>query len=146
MKQGFLDEDIFALKLDSTDAYAFFVNETRHKEELNNIQDILIYLERKYVTRLSKQDPKKTTFRNYNNLGGGLFPNYSEDQPIEQKPIVGAVFYTTYIHFEKSFSDFYHYYPKKNKYSYQKNYKGEVYFDHKEDCLKDLYEDRLRHQ
>ena len=31
MKNGFLDEDILALKLDSTEVYAFFVNETRHK-------------------------------------------------------------------------------------------------------------------
>jgi hypothetical protein len=146
MKQGFLDEDIFALKLDSTDTYAFFVNETRYKKELNNIKDILIFLESKYLSRTTNQNSKKTKFRSYNNLGGGLFPNYSEDRPIEQKPIFGSVFYTIYIHFENSFSDFYHFYPKKNKYSYQKNYKGEVYFDNKKDCLKDLYEDRLRQQ
>ncbi|MEO9478389.1 MAG: hypothetical protein ABJF56_16530 [Maribacter dokdonensis] len=49
MKHGFLDENIFALKLDSTETYAFFINETRYDKELNNITDILIYLEDKYL-------------------------------------------------------------------------------------------------
>lgn len=145
MKHGFLDEDIFALKLDSSDTYAFFVNETRYKRELNNIQDILIFLERKYLNNKTNQSFKKTEFRNYNNLGRG-YPNYSEDQPIEQKQIFGGTYYTIGIHFENSFSDFYHFYPSKKKYSYQKNYKGEVFFDNKDECLNDLYEDRLRYQ
>lgn len=145
MKHGFLDEDIFALKLDSSDAYAFFVNETRYGKELNNILDILTFLEHKYLINNPKANLKKTEYRNYNNLGRG-YPNYCEDEPIEQKQIFGGTYYTTGIHFENSFSDFYHYYPKKDKYSYQKNYKGETFFDSKDDCLNDLYEDRLRHQ
>jgi hypothetical protein len=146
MKQGFLDENIFALKLDSTNAYAFFVNETRYKKELNNIKDILIYLESKCSSSPTIPITLNRKLRNYSNLGGGLFPNYFEEPPIEQKQIFGTIFYTIFIHFEDSFSDYYCYYPKKDKYSYQKNYKGAVYFDSKEDCLKDLYEDRLRHQ
>lgn len=145
MKHGFLDEDIFALKLDSSDTYAFFVNETRYKKELNNIHDILSYLERKYLSNNQKKSLIKAEFKNYNNLGRG-YPNYCEDEPIEQKQIFGGTYYTIMVHFENSFSDFYHYYPKKDKYSYQKNYKGETFFDSKDDCLNDLYEDRLRHQ
>jgi hypothetical protein len=144
MKHGFLDEDIFALKLDSSDTYAFFVNETRYKKELNNIQDILTFLERKYLRNNTQQSFNKAEFRSYNNLGRG-YPNYSEDEPIEQKLIFGGTYYTIRIHFENSFSDFYHFYPKSGKYCYQKNYKGETFFDNKEDCLSDLYEDRLRY-
>lgn len=145
LKQGFLDEDILALKLDSTDTYAFFVNETRNNKELNNIKDILFFLEIKYLYRTPNQNSEKTAFRSYPNLGGGLFPNYSEEPPLEEKQIFGDVFYIIHFHFENSFSDFYYYYPKKNIYSYQKKYKGEVYFHSKEDCLKDLYENRLKY-
>jgi hypothetical protein len=145
MKHGFLDEDIFALKLDSFDTYAFFVNETRYKRELNNIQDILTFLERKYLSKNSGPSLKKPKFRSYNNLGRG-YPNYCEDEPLEQKQIFGGKYFIIRIHFENSFSDSYYFYPKKGKYSYQKNYKGETFFDNKDDCLYDLYEDRIRYQ
>ena len=53
LKHGFFDENVIALKLDSTDSYAFFVNETKYHKELNNIGDILKFLENKYL----KSDP-----------------------------------------------------------------------------------------
>lgn len=49
LKHGFFDENVIALKLDSTDSYAFFVNETKYHSELNNIQDVLKFLENKYL-------------------------------------------------------------------------------------------------
>lgn len=49
LKHGFFDENVIALKLDSTDSYAFFVNETRYHSELNNIGDVLKFLENKYI-------------------------------------------------------------------------------------------------
>lgn len=49
LKHGFFDENVIALRLDSTDKYAFFVNETRYEKELNNIGDILKFLEDKYL-------------------------------------------------------------------------------------------------
>jgi hypothetical protein len=49
LKHGFFDENVIALKLDSTDSYAFFVNETRYHGELNNIGDVLRFLENKYL-------------------------------------------------------------------------------------------------
>lgn len=51
LKHGFFDENVIALKLDSTDSYAFFVNETKYKGELNSIQDVLNFLENKYLTK-----------------------------------------------------------------------------------------------
>lgn len=55
LKHGFFDENVIALKLDSTDSYAFFINETKYHLELNNIDDILKFLEKKYL----KSDPPK---------------------------------------------------------------------------------------
>lgn len=51
LKHGFFDENIIALKLDSTDSYAFFVNETKYNKELNSIEDVLKFLEGKYVKK-----------------------------------------------------------------------------------------------
>jgi hypothetical protein len=49
LKHGFFDENVIALKLDSTDSYAFFVNETKYDNELNSISDIINFLEKKYL-------------------------------------------------------------------------------------------------
>ena len=49
LKHGFFDDNVIALKLDSTDSYAFFVNETRYNGDLNNISDILRFLDNKYL-------------------------------------------------------------------------------------------------
>jgi hypothetical protein len=49
LKHGFFDQNIIALKLDSTDNYAFFVNETKYDRELNTIEDILAFLNKKYL-------------------------------------------------------------------------------------------------
>ena len=49
LKHGFFDENVIALKLDSTDRYAFFVNENKHHGELNTIKDIINFLEEKYL-------------------------------------------------------------------------------------------------
>lgn len=43
LKHGFFDENVIALKLDSTDSYAFFVNETKYNRELNSVQDVLVF-------------------------------------------------------------------------------------------------------
>lgn len=49
LKHSFFDENVIALKIDSTDSYAFFVNETKYHSELNNISDVLKFLENKYL-------------------------------------------------------------------------------------------------
>lgn len=51
LKHGFFDENVIALKLDSTDSYAFFVNETKYNRELNSVQDVLVFLENKYLKK-----------------------------------------------------------------------------------------------
>jgi hypothetical protein len=49
LKHGFFDENVIALKLDSTDSYAFFINETKYHGELNNIGDVLQFLDNRYL-------------------------------------------------------------------------------------------------
>lgn len=50
LKNGFLDENIIALKLDGTDGYAFFVNENKYNIEIKSLLDILNFLKSKYLS------------------------------------------------------------------------------------------------
>ena len=52
LKHGFFDENVIALKLDSTDSYAFLVNETKYENELNTIEDIIKFLKKTYLDKL----------------------------------------------------------------------------------------------
>ena len=47
-KSGFLDETLLALKIDSTERFALFVNETKYGSEINNLIDLQKYIDRKY--------------------------------------------------------------------------------------------------
>ena len=60
LKHGFFDETILALKLDSSDGYAFFINETKYYGELNSIEEILIFLENKYLIKIDNANVLET--------------------------------------------------------------------------------------
>lgn len=48
-KQGFFDENILALKVDSSEEYAVFVNENKYDGELNSIDRVFDFLRRTYL-------------------------------------------------------------------------------------------------
>lgn len=48
-KHGFFDQNILALKIDSKDEYAVFVNENNFDESLNSIEKVLHQLNEKYL-------------------------------------------------------------------------------------------------
>ena len=54
-KHGFLDENILALKIDSKDEYAFFVNETKFDKELNSFLNVIEFLSKKYIDPYTEQ-------------------------------------------------------------------------------------------
>lgn len=60
-KHGFFDENILALKIDSKDEYAFFVNETRFHKELTSIESILEFLNQEYIEPHIKNRIQETT-------------------------------------------------------------------------------------
>jgi hypothetical protein len=51
LKHGFFDENIIALKINSTNKYAFFINETKFENEINSIEDVIQFLTMKYVNK-----------------------------------------------------------------------------------------------
>ncbi|HRO46700.1 hypothetical protein [Agriterribacter sp.] len=66
LKHGFFDENVIALKLDSTDSYAFFVNESKYDNELNNINDVIRFLNDKYLKENSTRGLGATQNRTIN--------------------------------------------------------------------------------
>ncbi|MGB5944343.1 MAG: hypothetical protein WBG71_15770 [Leeuwenhoekiella sp.] len=50
-KQGFLDENILALKVDSKDEYAFLVNENKYSGELNSFDKVMDFLTQTYLNK-----------------------------------------------------------------------------------------------
>lgn len=63
-KQGFFDQNVMALRLDSTNNYAFFVNESKYENELNNIEDILSFLSKEYLKDNKSPIKKKNKEKN----------------------------------------------------------------------------------
>ena len=51
LRHGFFDENILALKVDSKEEYAIFVNESKFDRELNSIQAINDFLQEKYFDK-----------------------------------------------------------------------------------------------
>lgn len=62
MKHGFLDETILALKLDGSDSYAFFINESMSNSEFNTLEDIILFLSNKYLTNEKSNLPKNEIY------------------------------------------------------------------------------------
>lgn len=48
-KTSFVDKNILALNLDSTNQYAFFVNESRNSDAINNYDSLMFFLKREYL-------------------------------------------------------------------------------------------------
>jgi hypothetical protein len=58
-RHGFFDENILALKVDSKEEYAFFVNESKFDRELNSIQAINDFLQEKYFEKSTSQSEEQ---------------------------------------------------------------------------------------
>lgn len=48
-KHGFFDENVLALKVDSTEEYVVFINEDKYDGELNSMESVIDFLNQKYL-------------------------------------------------------------------------------------------------
>lgn len=55
-KHGFVDENVLAIKIDSKEKYAVFINESKYNNELNNIDQIAEFLYLKYLSNNNKKN------------------------------------------------------------------------------------------
>ena len=71
LRHGFFDENILALKVDSKEEYAIFVNESKFDRELNSIQVINDFLQEKYFDKPTGQtaEPRKLSQTEIENDG-----------------------------------------------------------------------------
>ena len=49
LRHGFCDENILALKIDGTEEYAIFINETKYDSELNNLNAVINFLDKNFL-------------------------------------------------------------------------------------------------
>jgi hypothetical protein len=76
-KHGFFDENILALKVDSSDEYAIFVNENKYDGDLNSIDKVFDFLKEKYIDPNLKPHVETVT--------GHKFENKYTPEPIPKK-------------------------------------------------------------
>jgi hypothetical protein len=64
-KHGFFDENVLALKVDSSEEYAVFVNENKYDGELNSIDKVFDFLRRTYLdpSIISEIEVSTTVYR-----------------------------------------------------------------------------------
>ncbi len=66
-KHGFFDENILALKVDSTEEYAVFINEDKYDGELNSIESVIDFLNQKYLNPHLLSNIENVTGHNFHN-------------------------------------------------------------------------------
>ena len=66
-KHGFFDENILALKVDSSDEYAVFVNENNYNGDLNSIDKVIGFLRDKYLDASLKSHVETSTGHKFEN-------------------------------------------------------------------------------
>lgn len=137
LKHGFFDENVIALKLDSTNNYAFFINETKYHNELNNIEDILRFLEKKYL----KNNPT-------GGLGGNTTSSISEENykfgyevinEIENYDLVWGNHLAIEIKFLSGKMDYVYKGKTTDKYFYFDVINGKIYCQNFEDAVYQLF-------
>jgi hypothetical protein len=130
-----------ALKLDSSDQFAFFVNETKFDGELNNINDVIEFLTNKYLRNNATAESSKVRFTQKDKLGNVIIPGYSEGEPFEHFQLLESNFYTIIITFKNGVKGTLFNRKSDNKYYNFDNKQGNKYFIDKHTCIKEMYLD-----
>lgn len=137
LKHAFLDDNILALKLDSSNEYAVFINETKYGKEINNIQDVIKYLETKY---LKKELYRQPNVKNENTKSAAIkTPKFIETQPVERYDLVNGKHFIISINFENGLKGEIYLGGKSDKHFLQYGFNGIQYFDTKKECIDYLY-------
>lgn len=130
LKHGFFDENILTLKIDSTEDYLVFVNESRFGKELNNVNDVLAFLEINYLTETATRN--NTLSKSYS-IGDLSFYIVSENNKAD-------LFWGNFKEYSLEFSDGLkgeiYKGESSQRFFYMDNIFGKAYFHNFEEALK----------
>lgn len=79
-KHGFFDENVLALKVDGSEKYAVFVNESKYDGELNSIEKIFDFLRHKYLNPSIKSTIENSTGKTINSKENNTKQKYVQYQ------------------------------------------------------------------
>ena len=75
-KHGFFDENILALKVDDgKEEFVFLVNENKYEGDLNSIEKVLDFLEKKYLKKIPQKHIETTSSKQDNNTTIQIYRN-----------------------------------------------------------------------
>lgn len=101
-KHGFFDENVLALKVDSSEEYAVFVNENKYGGELNSIDRVFDFLRHRYLDPSIKSVVENTTGRTINPteiIPKKVFVQYITDKGIiEIEPCIHLKGQSAFMH------------------------------------------------
>jgi hypothetical protein len=92
-KHGFFDENILALKVDSKNEYAVFVNENKYDGDLNSLEKVLNFLNINYLEPTLKANIKNSTSHKFKDKHKADFDApLKEKVEIDENPDKDAIF------------------------------------------------------
>ncbi|TYB76805.1 hypothetical protein ES677_09735 [Bizionia gelidisalsuginis] len=131
-RHGFLDENIFALKMDSKDNYVFLINESKYGFEINSVADINDFLIDNYLSK------------NQQSINSRLNNNYEIKKIKSKKAFFGPIWETYKVHFNDRLKDEIYVNKTSNKAYFIDgiNYTSEMkrYYINSEYCISALHE------
>ncbi len=144
-KHAFIDEDVLALKLDGSTGYAVFINETRFGREINSIEDVVSFLQQKYLkNKTPKSDSvvkeakneKAETVSEPNIL---QTPHFNESEPNASYDVFNGKYFIINIRFVDGRHGVIYLGGKSKRYFLQYGFNGIQYFETKQQCIDQLY-------
>ena len=138
-KHGFFDENILALKIDGKEEYAFLVNETKFREELNSIKDVIEWLTWNYLNPqleksihsaagISEDNSSLIKILNYKH------PKYTITKKSDHFPLFRDVYSCCLITFDDNIKGKIFVVQKDNQ-AYFKHYGNIHYYENPDSCI-----------
>lgn len=137
LKHFFVDDDILMLKLDGSEDYVIFVNETKFGKEINSVSDIFSFLENKYVSQQFNNDSHEAT--EASSIRDVKVPSFQEFIPITAYNIFFGSYDKIRIRFSDGIEGEINRGHSTGKYFYYDSVSGRQYANDKLVCISLLY-------
>lgn len=85
LKVEFCDNDIIAMKIDNSRESVLFINENKHGKEINTLNDVKLFLEKKYLVNKIKELQQEKFYYISNALEYGPVYGYEITQMVDTK-------------------------------------------------------------